>query len=288
MALVTNRSHLQRCFLTIWQLRWFGKYRGDIVIVVGEDLKVACPAIARSSLKVMPIYFPELDRSEAIKRLKNAPNTSDVVFNKPFQFHKVHIFDTFFTQWKKVLYVDTKMRVFNPIHPLLDLDCRNSLIAHSDAYPKYTRSLRSQFNHEDFVELTEEANQLVPLDSDYFQTGMMLFDTGIISETTVHEISELSRKFINSNSNEQAIINLWAQSRNLWKKLPTSPSEGKLFYDYWERAPHTPQHYLLLKYPQKASGGLVRKIVNELFNIYWSVFGRQIDKALIREPRQEP
>lgn len=281
VVLVTNRSHVQRCFLTIWQLRWFGKYRGDIVIVVGDDLKAAVPAMARSALKVRPVFFPELDRSEAIKRLKSAPNTSEVVFTKPFQFHKVHIFDTFFTQWKSVLYVDTKMRVFNPIHPLLNLDCDDSLIAHSDAYPDYTRTLESQFNTQDFPELAEEADQLVPLDSDYFQTGMMLFDTAIISQATVQEIAELSQKFINSNSNEQGIINLWAQSRNLWVKLPTSASEGKLLYDYWERAPHTPADYLLLKYPREMREGIFRRIVNKLFHTYWFLLARRIDRTLL-------
>ena len=248
------------------------------MVIVGDDLRTAIPAIAHSGLAVTPQFFPELDRSEALARAKEAPHTSEVVFTKPFQFHKVHLFDAFFKQWRKVLYVDTKMRVFNPIRPLLELDCENSLIAHSDAFPDYTRTLDSQFNTKDFPDLTKEIDALVPLKSDYFQTGMILYDTTIISDATVHEIVDLARKFINSNSNEQAIINLWAQARKLWKKLPTSSVEGKLLYDYWEREPFSAGDYLLLKYPRVMPTSLKRKLAGWGFSVYWRFFTRQLSR----------
>ena len=249
------------------------------MVIVGDDLRTAMPAISRSGLGVTPQYFPELDRSEALARAKEAPHTSEVVFTKPFQFHKVHLFDAFFKQWRKVLYVDTKMRVFNPIRPLLELDCENSLIAHSDAFPDYTRKLESQFNTKDFPDLTKEIDALVPLESDYFQTGMILYDTTIISDTTVHEIVDLAHKFINSNSNEQAIINLWAQARMLWKRLPTSPAEGKLLYDYWEREPFSAEDYVLLKYPRTIPKSFSRRLANRGFSAYWRKFARQLAPA---------
>ena len=278
VVLVTNRSHLERCFLTVWQLRWFGQYRGDIVVIVGDDLRTAMPAIARSGLGVTPQYFPELDRSEALARAMEAPNTSEVVFTKPFQFHKVHLFDAFFKQWRKVLYIDTKMRVFNPIKPLLELDCENSLIAHSDAFPDYTRTLESQFNTKDFPDLAKEIDALVQLESDYFQTGMILYDTSIISDTTVDEIVDLAHRFINSNSNEQAIINLWAQARKLLKKLPTSPAEGKLLYDYWEREPFSAEDYLLLKYPRVIPTNQKRMLAAWGFSVYWRILTRRLSR----------
>jgi len=257
-------------------LRWFGKYRGNIVVIVGDDLRAAMPAIARSGLGVTPQYFPELDRSEALAVVKEAPHTSEVVFTKPFQFHKVHLFDAFFKQWRKVLYVDTKMRVFNPIRPLLELDCKNSLIAHSDAFPDYTRTLESQFNTKDFPDLTKEIGALVPLESDYFQTTMMLYDTAIISDTTVQEIVDLSLKFLNSNTNEQAIINLWAQSQKLWKKFPTSIGEGKLLYDFWEREPFSAGDYVLLKYPRTIPKSFSRRLADRGFSAYWGILTRQL------------
>jgi hypothetical protein len=260
-------------------LRWFGKYRGDIVVIVGDDLRAAMPAIAGSRLRVTPQYFPELDRSEALAMVKKAPHTSEVVFSKPFQFHKVHIFDAFFKQWKKVLYVDTKMRVFNPIRPLLELDCENSLIAHSDAFPDYTSTLESQFNTKDFPDLTKEIDALVPLESDYFQTTMILYDTAIISETTVQEMVNLSLKFLNSNTNEQAIINLWTQARKLWTKLPTSPTEGKLLYDFCEREPLSARDYVFLKYPRTIPKSFSRRLADWGFSVYWRVFARQLALA---------
>lgn len=278
VVLVTNELHLQRCFLTVWQLRLFGKYMGDIVIIVGDDLKSLIPTISSSILKVKPKYFPELDRSQALKQLRNASGTSEVVLNKPFQFHKIHVFSTFFKQWRKILYLDTKMRVFNPIGPILNLDCENSLVAHSDGYPEFNRTFSSQFNTIEFPELSRRVNRLVSLSNDYFQTGMMLFDTSIISEKTVEELQRMSEIYVNSNTNEQGIINIWAQSRKIWRRLPTLPLSGKLIYDFHEREPHRPQDYLLLKYPRNLKEGLGRKILNKLFRFYWRIFALRLRK----------
>jgi hypothetical protein len=278
VALVTNRSHFQRCLLTIWQLRWFGKYRGDVVVVVGDDLRYAIPSIQKLTIGVIPVYFPDIDREEALTRLKKAENTSHVVFTKPFQFHKIYCFSTFFKNWKKVLYMDTKMRVFHPIQPLLELDCSNSVIAHSDAFPEYSRSLGSQFNLSDFPEMGAKIEALAPLTADYFQTGMMLYDTALIDEGTVDELIELSQEFFNANSNEQAIMNLWAERHNLWKKLPTEPVESRLLYDYWERDPHTPDDYILLKYPKAKKEDLWRRSINAIFKIYWRGANRKISE----------
>ncbi len=40
VVLVTNRKYLRRCLHTVWQLRRFGDYDGDVVVIVGSDLKL--------------------------------------------------------------------------------------------------------------------------------------------------------------------------------------------------------------------------------------------------------
>jgi hypothetical protein len=272
VVMVTNRAHLQRCLTTVWQLRWFGRYRGEIIMIVGNDLEADIPKIARSGLRVTPRHFPDIDRTETLSELEGAMHTSEVVFTKPFQFQKVYVFDVYFKQWSRILYLDTKMRVLNPISKVLDLDCSNSLVAHSDSFPDFTRTFESQFNVKDFPELAEEADLIAPLGEDYFQTGMMLFDSKIIAEDTVEDILKLARKFINSNTNEQAIINLWAKSRKLWKKLPTSPVDGKLLYDYWPRESRSLGDYVLLKRVRRVPDRGLRRLSNLLFHLYWRVF----------------
>ena len=249
------------------------------MVVVGDDLRYAIPAIKKLAIGISPVYFPDINREEVLARLEKTKHSSDVVFNKPFQFHKIYCFSTFFKSWNKVLYMDTKMRVFHPIQPILDLDCSHSVIAHSDAFPEYSRTIGSQFNLSDFPEMGAKIATLVPLTADYFQTGMLLYDTAVIDEGTVDELINLSQEFFNANSNEQAIMNLWAQRHNLWRKLPTEPVKSRLLYDYWEREPHTPDDYILLKYPKAKKSGLSRRSVNFIFKIYWRSVQRKISEG---------
>ena len=81
------------------------------MVVVGEDLRYAIPAIEKLDTGIIPVYFPDIDLEEALARLRKAENTAHVVFTKPFQFHKIYGFSTFFKSWKNALYVDRKMRV---------------------------------------------------------------------------------------------------------------------------------------------------------------------------------
>ena len=140
--------------------------------------------------------------------------------------------------------------IFNDISKLMNQDCENKLIAHSDSYPTYEWKLSIQFDKIQFPELFEELSNCFNLEIDYFQSTIMLFDTKIILNDTFDELIMLSKKWINSRTNEQAIMNLYFNCcRKVWK--PSLIKDNEIYYyDFFERGNLNCHNYIMLKYPK--------------------------------------
>lgn len=254
-----NKSHLQKAFGTINQLRISGKYTGDIVLLVGDDLK---DLELDPAYNIIVKYFPTIDRTEVLKKLNGISTSDGRDFNKSFQWHKVYAFDKYFKKWDKCLLIDAGMHTFNPIDKILDLDCSNKIFAHSDAYPYahyrasvedriQKRNLGHQFeNSERFRNLYDELNTKYNLYVDYFQTGLCLYDTSIIKDGLMEKIFNYADRYINTCTNEQAVLNLiFNCEQNIWVPMPIKDEEI-YYYDYFERENLTYDKYIMLKYPQ--------------------------------------
>ena len=272
---MSNRAYLDKALLTVWQLRLFGRYRGDVVLVVGDDLKGAIRPLEKSLLRITPIHFPDIERSSEDALLRGAKSTLGAQSGKTFQFHKFFCFSPFFKKWNNILYIDAKMRIYAPISPILRLNCSDSIVAHSDSYPDFQRTLRDQFNFLDFPELELGLEREANLDADFFQTTMMYFDSSIIEEGSVEELVTLSRRFPNSRTNDQGIINIWSQGKNLWTRLPTARPGGGFFYDFHERAGREASDYIMLKYPKYPQKTAARSISNYAFSLFRTLENRR-------------
>jgi lipopolysaccharide biosynthesis glycosyltransferase len=277
VALVCNRAYLDKALLTIWQLRIFGRFSGDVVLVIGDDLREAIGALRQSLLRIIPVYFPDIQRSFEDRVLDGARSALDSQSKKTFQFHKFFCFSPFFKKWNRVLYLDAKMRIYAPLGPLLEVDCTNSLVAHSDAYPDFEWTLTDQFNFADFPELRQKLSKVADLGSDYFQTTMMYYDTAIIEDGTVGELIELSRMFPNSRTNDQGIVNIWAQKKGIWKKLPTEKQRNRFLYDFHERPGYGPDDYLMVKYPKISRKDVAWFLSAKAFDFFRRMERRRVD-----------
>ena len=71
------------------------------------------------------------------------------------------------------------MRIHHDINTILQNKPQNSLQARADGYPDFLWTLSSQFDKdsENFITLKKRFNLEI---DDYFQTGIMFFDTSII------------------------------------------------------------------------------------------------------------
>lgn len=247
----TNEKFLPKVQVMIDEIREVGKYSGDIVIIVGDDLKDRLKYDGDD--KVIVKYFPEIDRSESIKRLKENPITEgwdNPEFNKTFLWHKLYAFHSYFKQWDKCFCMDGGMKIFKPLDKILDLKCDGTILAHYDGYPDNTNwKLKRQFDEKQFPKIFDELQSEFDLDIDYFQSTMFIYDTSLLKEDTFETLINLSKKYFTSKLLDQGIINLYFNNKkyyNVWKQIQIKDDET-YYYDYTERENFKYDDYIMLK-----------------------------------------
>lgn len=262
VVLISDKKYFPKLTKTLRQLRGRGRYRGMIFVIAGNDLKEKRDEIEERFPNTSVLDFDEVDTSQITRHLAGAEGLGGTEFTKTFQYNQFQVFRTFFKKFDKILYLDAGMRIFGPIKPIFSIDCSEKLIAHSErnAFPEYAYTLEGQFNFVDFPELLGKISNLVSLDSDYFQSTMMLFDSSIISENSFDDLVGMAEQFPNSKTNSQGILNLWALSKDLWTPLPHPLHDGIKIYDFWERAPRRLGPPLMVKYPKPALSRLKMEV----------------------------
>lgn len=237
VVFVCNNAFYHRFQNICNKLRTIGQYNGDITLIIGIDMNInelkQSGFIIENRINVIQlpdIQFPEYINSEKQKISGNDGRH----INNTFQWHKLHVFNSYFKQWRYVLYIDSGMTLYRPIQPILDLRKPNRLLAHQDGFPEYNWTLEGQFdtNHITHSSLREKYNLT---NKYYFQTGIMLFDTNIIHHDTFEQLYSLAIQFPMSKTNEQAIMNLYFISNNVYEPLPIISERDNIYYYDFKR-----------------------------------------------------
>ena len=186
-------------------------------------------------------HFPDfIWEDQFLTIAKTLPNPE-----KLFQYHKFHVFSSFFKQWDTVFYIDSGMQIFSDIRPMLNSNESNKLLAHSDAYPTYVWRLSDQFDNR-YSDYYQSLSENFNLDIDYFQTGIMLYDTSIISDNTVENLYDLAVKYPICSTHDQGVIALYFTNVvPVWKQIPLR-NESTFFYDFSKRGGNDP--FIMVKY----------------------------------------
>ena len=209
VILVFNEAFLDKARETVQQIRTAGLYSGDIVCVVGDDLKNHAGSMGDMVVK----YFPDVGRTKEKNDLYGV--------NKPFQFHKFYCFHKWFRKnYRKCFYIDVGTQIIKPIDRMINLDCSGGILAHSDAYPTYKWKLSFQFDGKKFPKQYRKLSETYDLDRDYFQSTIMLYDTKIISDDTFDRLVEMSNAYHCNKTNTQGFMNLYFNCmRNVWEQI---------------------------------------------------------------------
>lgn len=246
VVFLCNKGYFNNFIYTCNQLITNGKYTGNICLVVGDDLNndelLDCDIIKNNNIIIK--HFPNIQFSNSFIDMQKNMNRPPHWFQKQFQYHKLHLFNTFFKQWDYIFYLDCGITIFSELSPIINEITENTLLAHSDAYPTYGWKLHDQFDKtttDCFAELNNKYN----LNSDYFQTTMMLYDTKIIKSDTYDNLLNLLLKYPISITNDQGIIALYfTHLHPLFKQIKTH-NEDTYFYDYLSR--NRDNKYIMLK-----------------------------------------
>ena len=246
VVFLCNKAYFSKFIYTGNQLIVNGKYKGNICLVVGDDLHnnelLNCDIIKNNNIVVK--YFPNISFSNEFLITNNSIQTDGRNLTKKFQWHKLHLFNIFFKEWNYILYLDCGIHIFSDISPILNEITENTLLAHSDAYPTYEWKLHNQFDKKN-VEYFSKLNNTFNLNIDYFQTTMMLYDTKIIQNNTYDNLFKLSTEYPISKTNEQGIMALYFTNiEPLFKQIKTH-NEVIHFYDYLSRDKNN--KYIMLK-----------------------------------------
>ena len=246
VVFLCDKAYFNKFVKTCNQLITTGNYKGDICLVIGDDLHndkmLDCDIIKNNNITIK--HFPNITFTREFLEVNNTLNTTDGRnITKKFQWHKLHLFNTFFKNWEYIFYLDCGITIFSDISPIINEVQERALLAHSDAYPVYEWRLRSQFdkNNNIFTKL----NNTYDLNVDYFQTTMMLYDTTIIKENTFNDLYNLTLEYPISRNNEQGIIALYFTNIEPRFKQIRTRNENIYFYDYLKREPT--KEYIMLK-----------------------------------------
>lgn len=236
IVFVCNKAYFNKFIKTCNSLITTGNYKGNICLVIGNDLNndilLENDFIKKNNIIIK--YFPDIEFTDYFYKINNTTKTDGRNVTKKFQWHKMHIFNTFFKKWQFIFYIDCGINIHSDILPMLQLVQKNKLLAHSDAYPTYEWKLHTQFdktNTEIFIKLMKNYK----LDIDYFQSTILIYDTNIINNNTFTDLYNLSLEYPISNTNEQGIMNLYFNcTHDLWEQIPLRNSKTN-FYDYFAR-----------------------------------------------------
>lgn len=235
VCFVSDFKYLYKNFYRIHdQLRTKGKYKGDIVVITSFLSPTFLIKDIRKDNRVSVLRFKRIkfDR-KTDKSLKNLNVSHNRHIYKNFQWNKLHLFNRRIKKWNYVLYIDINMSIHHDINPILDIKPINKIFARADGFPEYSWKLSTQFD--ETQKIYKKLSKKFDLQrTDYFQTGLMYFDTKIITESTYNELISLVKKYPITTTNEQGILNLFFLFiDNKYEELE-SYVDGKLTYFYWK------------------------------------------------------
>jgi len=241
-----DKAYFNKFIYTCNQLIINGKYNGQICLIVGDDLHndpiLDCDIIKNNNIIIK--HFPNIQFSDHFIDIQYKIEREPHWFKKQFQYHKFHLFNTFFKQWEYIFYLDCGIHIFSDISPMLNEITENTLLAHSDTYPTYEGKLYDQFDKTDTTYFTKLCNTY-DLNIDYFQTTIMLYDTTIIKNDTYDNLLNLLLEYPISITNDQGVIALYfTKIQPLFKQIKTH-NEQTHFYDYHSR--NCNNKYIMLK-----------------------------------------
>jgi hypothetical protein len=246
VVFVSDQAYFNRFLETCNQLITNGKYVGDICLIIGDDLnEIAQHNQFIINNRIIVKYFPNILFPDSFMNVAKTMKREEHWVNKLFQYHKFHVFNTFFKRWNYIFYIDCGMTILSDISPIIECRLINKMVAHSDGFPWFDRKLKDNFDMTTYPEISQRLSSKHDLICDYFQTTIMLFDTSIITHATFSNLIDLAITYPISITNDQGIIALYyCVIEPCFVQIRTRNNET-CYYDYNRR--NRESKYIMLK-----------------------------------------
>jgi len=253
ITMVTDENYFHRAKSTICELTNNGKWKGDIVLItVDFDL----PQEYKSNHNIIEAKFPKIDTNFLIEQIgpNGFKNGDGREFTKLTQWEKLHVFDDYFMKWKRIIFMDAGLRVFDSIDYLLELDFKDRFLCPNDAGDGPVKS-NNRFitqldvtNVEKMKELTTVYGNAI-LTKYHFLNCIWIYDTTILRFLKKQEFIDTMNTYPICKTNEMGVMNIVLNYKyNLWKQFPWKASNYKFLFDWTNRDGRPCSDYCFIKY----------------------------------------
>jgi lipopolysaccharide biosynthesis glycosyltransferase len=196
---------------------WNGGWDGDYLLL---SYKIPEKKLKWFRKKGIFIFkCKELCKNSAIRNYRSITWTKSVI-------NKFYLFDYSFKRWETLVFLDSDIIVRGSIKKLKEME---GFSAVKDVFPK----LKMQWVYPIILDFKEdklkfkEIKKKFNLNSDSFNSGVMVIDTELIEKNTFLEIINLFEKYKNlAILGEQSILNLFFYKK--WNEIPVVYNNSSL------------------------------------------------------------
>ena len=227
---LSDSSYAAKARLTIRELQERGQWNGDIVWIAVDFTPE--PMYGVRIWEVSHISTESLVQQLQANPLPPLPDNRH--FGKLYQWDKLQVFDSYFTQWERVVFLDAGMRVFDTVEPLLKLDWRGKFLAPDDSQPydngkRFRIQICKDANLEASKRLFKDYSESM-LDSHYFNNCIFLYDTSLLETVKVEELERCMNRYPLFWCNEVGVMNLiFTIKLGVWSPFPERVGNKYLF-----------------------------------------------------------
>lgn len=252
-VLISDLNYFSRAKQTIHDLRTRGEWVGDIVLVTIDFL---LEQEFKNKYNVIETRFPLIDKSQLIQKIgpHGFLNSDKREIYKLNQWEKLHIFDEYFMNWERIVFLDAGLRVLDSVKYLLDLDYKNKILAPKDGkyYENQTFGCQLDYANPELIEKVKTDFGENIFSEIYFLNCIWIYDTNILNICDKKQLVDAMNNYPLCRTNEMGIMNLMLRFKyNLWEPFPFKIDSGKILFDWCEsNNPGTSwQNYCYIKYP---------------------------------------
>jgi len=236
-VMISDENYFHKAKRTIMDLRSKGEWTGDLVLIT-INFKIS--QNFKDFYNITTVDFPEISKTEMLEKIKNKFSDGDGrEFDKINQWEKLHVFDSYFLNWDRIVYIDCGLRILDSVKYLLELDYKNCILAPNDAghTNRKDKVFKTQlsFDNLDLIQDLQIDFGDAIMESQYFLNCIWVYDTNILKICDKNELIEAMNKYPICKTNEMTIMNLLFHYKyKLWKEFPIKNSNGKFLFEWCE------------------------------------------------------
>jgi hypothetical protein len=256
---LTDRDYYPRAKRTIIDIRTRGKWSGELVLIT---IGFHPSKNFLDYYQVTKKYYDPISTSYLLEQYEKYP-LKTVEDNRHLlklaQWNKFYVFDDWFSQWRRVIFMDAGLRVFDSMEYLLELPFEGKLYAPDDL-PSYDtqqgfeRIMELSANPPAAELLLQEYSKHI-LKEHYFLNCIWMYDTDLLQRCNLHDLIHAMNQYPICRCNEMTTMNiLFTFKHRVWQPFPEFASNGKRLFGWTEHdrnyGPFTTwRDFCFIKYP---------------------------------------